>query len=123
MNVFCTHIFDPCVYCDVNTTIPELSDISSILEKIEASINDVNKTPIKQERKALKELQYHQNIVKRKTDKGNALVLMEKGYCCNTLIMNHHLSTKNHKEDSNRDKRALNNLKFVIKKRILLNLK
>ena len=56
---------------NVKTTIPELSNISNILEQIEPTINDVNDNLTKQERKALKELQQDQNLVIGKADKGN----------------------------------------------------
>ena len=55
----------------MKTTIPELSNISNILEQIEPTINDVNDNLKKQERKALKELQQDQNLVIGKADKGN----------------------------------------------------
>ena len=59
---------------NVNTAIPELSNISSILEQIEPAINDVNDNLTKQERKALKELQEGHDLVMRKADKGNTLM-------------------------------------------------
>ena len=101
----------------VNTAaIPELSNISNILEQIEPIINDVNDNLTKQERKALKELQEDQDLVITKADKGNTLVLMDKGYYCNTLVMKHHLNTSTYqKVDSNSDKRVFNNLKLLIK--------
>ena len=42
---------------NVNTAIPEVSNISNILEQAEPTINDVNDNLTKQKRKALKELQ------------------------------------------------------------------
>ena len=39
---------------NVNTAIPELSNISNILEQIESTINDLNDSLTKQERKELK---------------------------------------------------------------------
>ena len=101
----------------VNTAaIPELSNISNILEQIEPIINDVNDNLTKQERKALKELQEDQDLVITKADKGNTLVLMDKDYYCNTLVMKHHLNTSTYqKVDSNSDKRVFNNLKLLIK--------
>ena len=53
---------------NVNTTIPELSNISNILEQIEPTISDVNDNLTKQERKALKELQEDQDLIIRKAD-------------------------------------------------------
>ena len=41
----------------------------------------------KNERKALKELQEDQDLVIRKADKGNTLVLMDEDYYCGTLVM------------------------------------
>ena len=41
---------------------------------------------MKQECKALKELQEDQNLVIRKADKGNTLVLMDKDYYCKTQL-------------------------------------
>ena len=71
----------------------------------------------KQERKALKELQEDQDLVIRKADKGNNLVLMDKDYYCDTLVMKDHLSTSTYqKVDSNSDKHVFNNLKLLIKK-------
>ena len=100
-----------------NTAIPELSNILNILEKIEPTINDVNDSLIKQERRALtKELQEDQDLVIRKTDKCNTLVLMEKDYYCNILVMKHHLNTSTYQKiDSNSNKRIFNNLKFLVK--------
>ena len=100
-----------------NTAIPELSNILNILEQIEPTINDVNDSLIKQERRALtKELQEDQDLVIRKTDKCNTLVLMEKDYYCNILVMKHHLNTSTYQKiDSNRNKRIFNNLKFLVK--------
>ena len=107
---------------NVNAAIPELSNISSILGQIEPTINDVNENLTKQERKALKELQEHKDLVIRKAVKGNAQVLMDK-YNCDTLVMKHHLNTSTYqKVDSNSDKRVVNILKLLIKKtRILFN--
>ena len=94
---------------NVNTAILELSNISNILEQIEPSINDVNDNLTKQELRALKELQEDQDLVIRKADKGNTLVVMDKDYCCNTLVMKHHLNTSTYqKVDSNSDKRVFN---------------
>ena len=87
-----------------NTAIPELSNISNKLEQIESTINDVNDNLTKQERTALKELQEDQDLVTRKRDKSNTLVLMDKDYYCNALVMKHHLNTG-----------VFNNLKFLIK--------
>ena len=100
-----------------NTAIPELSNILNILEQIEPTINDVNDSLIKQERRALtKELQEVQDLVIRKTDKCNTLVLMEKDYYCNILVMKHHLNTSTYQKiDSNSNKRIFNNLKFLVK--------
>ena len=100
-----------------NTAIPELSNILNILEQIEPTINDVNDSLIKQERRALtKELQEDQDLVIRKTDKCNTLVLMEKDYYCNILVMKHHLNTSTYQKiDSNSNKRIFNNLKFLVK--------
>ena len=101
---------------NVNTAIPESSNISNILEQIEPTISDVNDNLTKQERKALKELQEDQDLVIRKADKGNTLVLMDKDYYCNTLVMKHHVNTKTYQiVDSNSDKRVFNNLKFLTK--------
>ena len=107
---------------NVNAAIPELSNISSILGQIEPTINDVNENLTKQERKALKELQEHKDLVIRKAVKGNTQVLMDK-YNCDTLVMKHHLNTSTYqKVDSNSDKRVVNILKLLIKKtRILFN--
>ena len=107
---------------NVNTAIPELSNISNILEQtiyntIEPTINNVNDDLTKEERKALKELQEDQDLVIRKFDKGNTLVLMDNDYCCDTLVIKHHLSTSTYqKVDSNSNRRVFDNLKLLIKK-------
>ena len=102
---------------NVNTAIQELSNISNILEQIKPTISNVNDNLTKQERKALKELQEDQDLVIRKADKGNTLVLMDKDYYCGTLVMKQHLSTSTYqKVDSNSDKRVFNNLKILMKK-------
>ena len=72
----------------MNTTIAELSNIPNILEQIEPSINNVNDNLTKQERKGLKELQEDQNVFIRKADKCNTLVLINKDYYSNRLVMN-----------------------------------
>ena len=87
------------------------------IEQIELTISNVNDNLTKQEREALKELQEDRDLVIRKADKGKTLVLMDKDYCCDTLVMKHHLSTNAYqKVDSNSDKRVFNNLKILIKK-------
>ena len=78
---------------NVNTAIPKLSNISNILEQIQPIINHVNDNLTKQERKALKELQEDQDLVIRKANKGNTLVLMDEDYYCNTLVTEHHRNT------------------------------
>ena len=83
---------------NVNTAIPELSNISNILEQIEPIINDVNDNLAKQERRALKERQEDHDLVIRKADKGNSLVLMDKDYYCKTLVMKHHLNTSTYQK-------------------------
>ena len=99
------------------TAIPELSNISNTLGQIELTINNVNDNLTKQERRALKESQEDQNVVIRKADKGNTLVLMDKDYYFNTLVMKHHLNTGTYqKVDSNSDKWVFNNRKLLIKK-------
>ena len=99
------------------SAIPELLNISNILGQIEPTINDVNDNLTKQERRALKESQEGQNVVIRKADKGNTLMLMDKDYYFNTLVMKHHLNTGTYqKVDSNSDKRVFNNRKLLIKK-------
>ena len=72
----------------MNTTIAELSNIPNILEQIEPSINNVNDNLTKQERKGLEELQEDQNVFIRKADKCNTLVLINKDYYSNRLVMN-----------------------------------
>ena len=83
---------------NVNTAIPELSNILNILEQTEPTINDVNDNLTKQERRALKELQEDQDLVIKKDDKANTLVLMDKDYYCNTLVMKHHLNTSTYQK-------------------------
>ena len=84
---------------------------------MQPNINNVNDNLAKQERKALKELQEDQDLVIRKADKGNTLMVMDEDYYCNTLVMKHHLDTSTYqKVDSNSDKRVFSNLKFLIKK-------
>ena len=59
--------------------------------------------------RALKELQEDQDLV--------IIVLMDKDYYCNKLVIKHHISTGTYqKVDSNSDKRVFNNLKLLIKK-------
>ena len=66
--------------------------------------------------KALKELQEDQDLVLRKADK-STLVLMDKDYYCDTLVVKHHLNTSAYqKAGSNSDKRVFKNLKLIIKK-------
>ena len=79
--------------------------------------NDVNGNLTKQERRALTQLQEDQDLVIRKADKGNTLVLMDKDYYFNTLVLKHHLNTSTYqKVDSDSDNRVLNNLKLLINK-------
>ena len=79
--------------------------------------NDVNGNLTKQERRALSQLQEDQDLVIRKADKGNTLVLMDKDYYFNTLVVKHHLNTSTYqKVDSDSDNRVLNNLKLQINK-------
>ena len=79
--------------------------------------NDVNGNLTKQERRALTQLQEDQDLVIRKADKGNTLVLMDKDYYFNTLVVKHHLNTSTYqKVDSDSDNRVLNNLKLLINK-------
>ena len=62
------------------------------------------------------ENQEDQDLVIRKAHKGNTLVLMDKDYYCNTLVMKHHLNTSTYQKlDSNSDKRVFNNLRFLRK--------
>ena len=63
---------------NVNTAVPELSNISNILEQIEPTINVADTNLTKQERKALEELQKDENLVMQKADEGNILVIMGK---------------------------------------------
>lgn len=58
-----------------------------------------------EEGKALKELTSNQDIVIKKADKVNTLVIMDKDYYTNKLVMNDHLSTNTYqKVDNNADK-------------------
>ena len=83
---------------NVNTAIPELSNISNTLEQIEPTLNGVNDNLAKQERRALKELQEDHDLVIRKADKGNSLVLTDKDHYCKTLVMKHHLNTSTYQK-------------------------
>ena len=56
---------------NVDSAIPELSNISNILEQVEPTINDVNDNLTKKVRRALQELQEDQDLVIRKADKEN----------------------------------------------------
>ena len=99
------------------TCIPDLINISNILEQIESITSNINDNLTKQECKALKELQEDQDLVIRKADKGNTLMLMHKDHYCNTLVTKHHLNTSAYdKVDSNSDKQVFYNLKFLRKK-------
>ena len=101
---------------NVNTAVPELTNIAMILEQIEPSVKNSNDNLTKQERKALAELQEDTNLIIRKADKGNTLVLMEKDYYCDTLIMKQHLNTGTYqKVDINSDKKVFNNLKSLLR--------
>ena len=100
---------------NVNIVIRELLHISNILEQIEPTISNVNGSLANQKLQALKELEENQDLVIRKADKGNTLVLMDKDHYCNALVMKHHLNISTYQKVINSDKRVLNNLKFVIK--------
>ena len=66
--------------------------------------------------KALKELQEDQDLVIRKADK-STLVLVDKDYYYDTLVVKHHLNTSTYqKAGSNSDKRVFKNLKLITKK-------
>ena len=56
---------------NVDSAIPELSNISNILEQVEPTIDAVNDNLTKKVHRALQELQDDQDLVKRKADKGN----------------------------------------------------
>ena len=71
----------------------------------------------KRERKALKELEKVQNLVIRKADKGNILVITKRHYYWNAFAMKHHLNTSTYqKVHTSSVKRVFSNLKSLIKK-------
>ena len=79
---------------NVDTAVPELSNISNVLEQIEPIINVVDEDLTKQERKALKGLQKDQNLVIREAGEGNIVVIMGKDYYCYGLKSDSHLPKK-----------------------------
>ena len=75
----------------------------------------------KRERKALKELEKVQNLVIRKADKGNILVITKRHYYWNALAMKHHLNASTCQNvNTSSVKRVFSNLKSLIKKTEIL---
>ena len=63
---------------NVNTSIPEFSNISNILEQVEPTIKNVNDNLTKQERRALKELEEDQDLVTKKNWKSSNFYVLSK---------------------------------------------
>ena len=59
----------------------------------------------------------NQNLVIKKAAQSNTLIAVDKYYYCNTLVIKQRLNTSAYqKVDSNSDKRAFSNLRFLTKK-------
>ena len=95
----------------------ELSKIIRTIEEIEPSRTNLPDNLTHQERKALHELRTNDSIIMKEADKGGGLVIMDKTFYHDKLIMKDHLS----KEDVYRainpdeDTKAFEKLKYLVK--------
>ena len=94
----------------------ELSNILRTIEGIEPSNQHLPDNLTAYERKALNELKTNDNIVIKEADKGGGLVIMDKKFYHDKLIMRDHLDNKNiYKEiDMDTDKKVFLDLKSLI---------
>ena len=90
--------------------------LNYVIKKIE-EIDPLTITPKQNinndERNALKELKQNQDIIIKKADKGGTLVIMNKDYYKEELVLKEHLNNANTytKIDRNADKNVFNDIK------------
>ena len=102
------------------TPLTHNQDLLRIIDCIEFSDpihRNIQDNLNRQERKALQELKTDSEIVIKKADKGNTLIVMSTNFYRDKLVINDHLSTPTYqKADNQADKKTFLNLNKLIHK-------
>ena len=95
----------------------ELEHIVKEIENIEIEYKSFTSNIWNEEQNALKDLMNNPNITLKPTDKGGALVLMDKSYCQDSLAIKGHLDSNVYQEvPLNPDKKVFQKLKSLVEK-------
>ena len=87
------------------------------MERCEPTLTDFNDNMTREERIALKELRNNQDIIIKKEDKGNLLVVMSKVFYRDKLVLQDHLNTATYcRTDPSADSNTFKNLKKLMEK-------
>ena len=78
---------------EIRTDNPWMKSICGKLESLEPEIKKIKDNVTPEEREALESLKNNKNIVIKKADKSNILVIMDRAYYKNKLVLGDHLET------------------------------
>lgn len=102
------------------TPLTRNQDLTKIIDCIEQSdpiFKNIQDNLSSQERKALQELKNNPEIVIKKADKGNTLVVMSTEFYRDKLVLNDHINTPTYqKTDNQADKKTFQDLKKLMRK-------
>lgn len=102
---------------EVNCSNPDLSTIINDINSLVPLQTDIKYNLSKEESNAIKELKSMNDIIIKKADKGNTLVIMDTSFYEQKLVLNDHLLTNTYeKVADNRDKKVMEELEALIKK-------
>ena len=94
----------------------ELNSIIDIIERIDPIKRSFKDNLSLAERNALEELRLGNEIIIKKADKGNTLVIMDKTFYKDKLIMDHLNTTTYCKVDEREERKVMCNLKKLVEK-------
>ena len=102
---------------EVQTKNKELADISRKIENCDPVVKDVDSNLTAGERKALETLKNLDDVIIKKADKGNVMVIMDTDFYRDKLVLNDHLNTDCYtKADQDSDTSVYKNLDKLLQK-------
>lgn len=102
-------------YLEVNTHNQELSNITKQIESCAPTTREPQQNLTRGERTALQTLKDTDDIIIKKADKGNVLVVMDTTFYRDKLVLNDHLNTRSYgKVSEDADKKVFKNLKTLL---------
>ena len=95
----------------------DLQNITQTIENMQPTITEVNDNLTKFERTALEELKNNKELIFKKADKGGSLIVMDRDFYRNKLVIEGHLTSQSYKKvDENCDKKVFSIIKNHVEK-------